>query len=308
MELRQLRYFVAIAEERHFGRAADRLRIATPTLSQQLRVLERGLGVVLVDRSRKGPVALTRGGEVLLRHARVLLTRADRARDEVRTAREEPEQVLLRVASGAEFLLAPQLRRLLDDATLGLITMTSSTSDALVAVREDSADAAVVWNGGGDDDGLHTAVLQDVPVHLALPANHRLAGSASVAVAELTDESIVMFPRPLSPRAWDTMHDHLLPNGPSRPGQVITQANATTGPEVVLRGVTAGRGVGPAIKRLAERAPRDGLVFRPLDPPLTLPLELTWREPAGQALRQVVTRLLAACRRQTSEVSLTRRS
>ena len=77
MELRQLRYFVAIAEEHHFGRAARRLQIATPTLSQQLRALERNLGVTLVDRTRPGTVTLTPGGAVLLRHARVMLIRAE---------------------------------------------------------------------------------------------------------------------------------------------------------------------------------------------------------------------------------------
>jgi DNA-binding transcriptional LysR family regulator len=175
MELRQLRYFVAIAEERHFGRAALRLQIATPTLSQQLRALERSLGLRLVDRTPPGPVTLTTSGEVLLRHARILLTRADRARDETRAAGNEPEQVLLRVAFGAEHLLAAQLLQLTDDPSLGVITLTSSTSDALLAVREESWDAAVVWDGDGDGRGLRTAVLQEVAVHLALPATHRLA-------------------------------------------------------------------------------------------------------------------------------------
>jgi DNA-binding transcriptional LysR family regulator len=297
MELRQLRYFVAIAEERHFGRAAHRLRIATPTLSQQLRVLERGLGVVLVERNRPGLVTLTPGGEVLLRHARVLLTRADRARDELRTAAGQPEQVLLRVASGAEILLAPQLRRLTDDAALGVVVMTSSTNDALLAVREEIADAAIVWDGRGETQGLTSVPLQEVDVHLALPANHRLADSPCVDVADLVEEPIVMFPRPLSAHSWDRMHSHLLPNGPSRPGQVITELNATNGPEIVLRGVAAGRGVGPAVLRLAEQDRPEGVILRPLNPPLTLPLELTWREPASRAVQRVVDLLRSATRR-----------
>lgn len=292
MELRQLRYFVAIAEERHFGRAAHRLRIATPTLSQQLRVLERGLGVVLVERRRPGPMALTPAGEVLLRHARVLLTRADRADDEVRNAAGQPEQVLLRVASGAEVLLAPQLRRLTDDTALGVVLMASSTNDALHAVRDESGDAALVWDGRGEEQGLATALLQEVSVHLALPTGHRLADSACVDVADLAEEPIVMFPRALSAHAWDRMHSHLLPDGPRRAGQVSTEPNATTGPDTVLRGVAAGRGVGPAVLRLAERRRPEGVILRPLNPPLTLPLELTWREPASRAVRRVITLLL----------------
>ncbi|GAA1827057.1 LysR family transcriptional regulator [Microlunatus capsulatus] len=302
MELRQLRYFVAIAEERHFGRAAQRLKIATPTLSQQLRVLERGLGVVLVERARPGPVTLTSAGEVLLAHARVLLTRADRAREEVRTAAGEPEQVLLRVASGAEVLLAPHLRRLAADPALGVVLMTSSTQDALVAVREESADAAVVWDGGGEELGLAGALLLEVDVHLALPAGHRLAASPRVRVADLREEPVVMFPRPLSAHAWDRMQGHLLPEGPSRPGQLVTESNATTGPDIVLRGVAAGKGVGPAVLPLSEPRRSEGVVLRPLDPPLTLPLELTWREPAGRALQRVVDLLVAAARRRGGPV------
>jgi len=295
MELRQLRYFVAIAEEHHFGRAARRLQIATPTLSQQLRALERNLGVTLVDRTRPGTVTLTPGGAVLLRHARVMLIRADRARTEVRAADDQPEEILLRVAFGAELVLAPQLRRLTDDASLGVITLTSSTSDALLAVREEIADAAIVWDGHGDREGLRTAVLQDIAVHLALPATHRLAKFASVLVADLAEETILMFPKALSPKVWDTMHHHLLPDGTSRPQQVITEAH-NTGPVSVMRGVAAGKGVAPALAPVAEHAGHKGVVLRPLDPPLTLPLELAWREPASGALQRVVAFLQSECR------------
>jgi len=295
MELRQLRYFVAIAEERHFGRAAHRLQIATPTLSQQLRVLERSLGVMLVDRTRPGTVTLTQSGDVLLRHARILLTRADRVRDEIHAA-DQPEQILLRVAPGAELLLALQLRRLTDEASLGVITMTSWTSDALLAVREESGDAAIVWNGRGNREGLTTVVLRDVAVQLALPSSHRLAESPCVDVADLAEESIVLFPRTLSPNDWDAMQHHLLPHGTNRPDQLITQSNAT-GPVAVLRGVSAGKGVAPVIGFLAQHTRHEGVVLRPLNPPLTLPLQLAWREPAGGALQRVVDFLQSECLR-----------
>ncbi|MGP5684180.1 LysR family transcriptional regulator [Brachybacterium alimentarium] len=84
MEFRQLGYFVAVAEERHFGRAARRLYVTGPSLSQQIQALERDLHVTLVERSPRS-VVLTPAGEVLLQHAHVLLARAERARDEVRS-------------------------------------------------------------------------------------------------------------------------------------------------------------------------------------------------------------------------------
>lgn len=301
MELRQLRYFVAIAEERHFGRAARRLRIATPTLSQQLRVLERGLGVVLVDRARPGLVTLTPGGEVLLRHARVLLTRADRAQDEVRAADGRPEQVLLRVAFGTEHVLAAQLQRLTDDPAFDVVTLASSSSDALLAVRAESWDAAVVWDGQGVGDGLTTAVLRHVPVHLAVPADHRLATRSRVEVAELAGETVAMFPRTLSPHVWDVMLHHVLPDGAARAGQVVTEP-LTLGPVSVLRSVAAGKGVAPVIAPLAEHADHDGTVLLPLDPPLLIPLELAWREPVGAALGRVLAVLRSTRRTHPPDV------
>jgi DNA-binding transcriptional LysR family regulator len=295
MELRQLRYFVALAEERHFGRAAQRLQIATPTLSQQMRALERSLGVTLVDRTRPRQLTLTPSGDTLLRHARVLIIRADRATDEVRAAAGRPEQVLLRVAFGAEHLLVAQLRRLADDASFDVIVLASSTSDALLAVREESWDAAVVWDGEGDQQGLRTTVLRDVPVHLAVPATHRFAGSAGVDVADLADETIVMFPRTLSPNVWDLMLHHVLPQGTSRADQIVTESN-TLGPLSVLRSVAAGKGVAPVIAPLAEHAHQAETVVLPLIPPLLIPLELAWREPAGPDLGGVLAVLRSAGR------------
>ena len=127
----------------------------------------------------------------------------------------------MRVAFGAELVLAAQLRRLTDDASLGVITLTSSTSDALLAVRAEIAIRRLCGTGTGRE-GLRTAVLRDIAVHLALPATHRLAKFASVLVADLAEETILMFPKALSPKVWDTMHHHLLPDGTSRPQQIIT--------------------------------------------------------------------------------------
>jgi DNA-binding transcriptional LysR family regulator len=294
MELRQLRYFVAVAEEGHFGRAAHRLRIATPTLSQQLRVLERDVRAVLVDRRRPGALSLTPAGKVLLRHARILLARADRARDELLAAHGNSEQITLRVASGAEHVLGPQLRCLADEVThLDVVTISSVTVDAVRAVREETADAAIVWNGIGRERGLTVALLRHVPVHLALPRAHALAGAASVNVADLAEETIVLFPRSLSPPVWDRFYRHLLPGGVTRPDQVCTQPDAINAPEAVLRAVAAGMGLAPAVEATALHAMVDGIVLRALDPPLSLPLKLIWREPASASLLQLVA-LLAA--------------
>jgi DNA-binding transcriptional LysR family regulator len=298
MELRQLRYLVALAEERHFGRAAQRLQISTPTLSQQIRALERDLGVRLVDRSRPGHLSLTPSGDTLLGHARILVERAERAREEVREAHVRPEQIMLRVAFGAEHLIDAQLRRLNDDASFDVVVFASSTSDALLAVRAETSDAAVVWDGQGDQQGLTTAVLGDVAVHLAVPATHRFAGSTEVDVGALADETILMFPRTLSPHLWDLIHQHVVPRGTSRADHILTEASIL-GPVSVLESVAAGKGVAPVIAPLAELAHQAGTVVLPLAPPLRIPLELAWREPAGPALRRVLA-VLESRRSKTS--------
>ena len=296
MELRQLRYFVALAEERHFGRAAQRLHIATPTLSQQIRALERDLGVTLVDRARPGQLCLTPSGITLLGHARILISRAERARDEVRASDVRPEQVLLRVAFGAEHLIDAQLRRLAEDPSFDVVAFASSTSDALLAVREETSDVAVVWDGQGHLQGLSTRVLRDVPVLLAVPASHRFAGRPDVAVADLVDETVLMVPRALSPHLWDLMRQHVLPWGPSRPDQ-ITSETTTLEPLSVLGSVADGKGVAPVIGPLAEHAHQVGTVALPLVPPLVIPLELVWREPVGADLGRVLAVLRSAGRR-----------
>lgn len=294
MELRQLRYFVAVAEERHFGRAARRLRIAAPSLSQQIQVLERDLHVALFDRSPRS-VVLTPAGEVLLEHAQVLLARAERAYTEVRCADGRHRHLTLRVASAVEHVLNGSLRHL-SGAISGLeVSLATSTdSDALRAVRKEHIDGAIVWVRSAQDRDLAGTVLRQVPVSLALPRGHRLAAREAVPVVDLADETLVMFPRDLFLGIWDHIICHLLPAGLSRPDQVLTQPDLLNAPEALLRSVAAGHGVAPVSPAMTEQVQVPGVVVRPLIPPLLAPVELIWREPAHPALQSVVALLADA--------------
>src|SRR5215218_325267 len=99
VDLRQLRYFLTVAEERKFSAAARRLHVAAPSLSQQIRALERDLRVTLFDRTPRG-AELTPAGRVLAERARVILAEVDRARDDVRSAGPSSrEQVTLRICT-----------------------------------------------------------------------------------------------------------------------------------------------------------------------------------------------------------------
>ncbi|MGW6277065.1 LysR family transcriptional regulator [Kribbella sp. NPDC055071] len=291
MELRQLRYFVAVAEERHFGRAARRLRIAAPSLSQQVQALERDLHVTLLERSPRS-VHLTPAGQILLEHARVLLARAERARNEVRCANGRHQHFTLHVVSGMEHVLDGPLRNLSGTASgLEVTTATSTDHEAILAVREETIDAAIVWVRATQDHDLAGTILQQVSVHLALPAGHRLGDAEAIRVADLAAETIVMFPRDLFLGIWDHIMGHLLPAGPSRLDQVLTQPDLINAPEALLRSVAAGDGVAPVVPQMAEHVPVSGIVVRPLVPPLLAPVELIWHKPAHPALDDVVALL-----------------
>ncbi|MFD7024409.1 LysR family transcriptional regulator [Promicromonospora sukumoe] len=291
MELRQLRYFVAVAEERHFGRAARRLHIAAPSLSQQIQALERDLRVTLLTRSPRS-VHLTPAGQTLLEHSRVLLARAERARDEVRCATGHHRHLSLRVVSGIEHVLDGPLRNLSGpDTGLRVTTATSTDSEAIHAVREEHIDAAVVWVRATQDHDLAGITLQHAPMYLALPAAHRLAGAKAVQISDLATETIVMFPRDLFLGIWDHIMGHLLPAGPSRLDQVLTQPNLINTPEALLRSVAAGDGVAPVVPATADNVQVPGIVLRPLAPPLFVPIELVWHQPAHPALEGVLALL-----------------
>jgi DNA-binding transcriptional LysR family regulator len=290
MELRQLRSFVAVAEERHFGNAARRLHLATPSLSQQIRALEHDLQAVLFHRNSHG-VALTAAGELLLDHARAILARAERAQADLRAASADA-LLSLRITADAHHLIAPALAALpgaFGGASLSVVV--SHGTDAVQAVREERADAAVVWARSGQDRHLARVVLREVSLQLALPERHPLAGAATVPVSRLAGETILLLPHDVCPGMWEAVTGHLrsvtaaFSPPRSEPGR-LSRA------ETLLEIVAAQQGLAVVTPLVAPVA--DGVVLRPLDPPLSLPLELIWRQHAGRGVQGLVASLVAA--------------
>jgi DNA-binding transcriptional LysR family regulator len=284
-ELRQLRYFVAIAEEGSLTRAAARLHIAQQSLSQQVRTLEAQLGVTLFERSSRG-VTLTDVGAVLLREARPVLARAERAAEAVRRA-ARGEQGELRVgflSTVANYFMPPVVRAFRERHPGVTLHTEDLPIAALVAgVRDGTLDAGLSRPPLVDD--LATEVVLREPVAAVLPEGHRLAGQAELTLADLADEPWVLTPRSSWP-PWHKLFDEEFARAGYRPR--VVQRGTT--PQGLLALVAAGVGVTRLM--LSSRSLRDGgVVFVPLAGD-EADVVLLWREdapnPVLPALREVV--------------------
>jgi len=196
MELRHLRYFVAVAEELHFRRAAERLHIAQPAVSEQIRRLEDELGVRLFDRSQRN-VSLTDAGTVLLPEARRVLRQAEAARLAARSARERPGFVLRigYVPSSLPAGIPRALHRVATAIPRLETTMAPGTGFELVeAVREGELDAAVV-SLPAPTDGLRVTPLGDQRAVAVFPVGHPQAVSPEVRLEQIAPARIVVLPR-----------------------------------------------------------------------------------------------------------------
>jgi DNA-binding transcriptional LysR family regulator len=203
MELRQLIYAVAVADERHFTRAAARLHTAQPAISHQIRKLELELGIELFERGRRG-AAPTAAGEVVLARARRVLIELDALREEVAAIRDlERGQVEL----GAVQNLGPlDLAALMADfhaARPGIdVRLREVSTEAMYAlVAADQLDLAVAALDVPVPGALEARTLLHEPLILALPGAHPLAQRKTVRVEELADDAFVAFPRGTGLRA-----------------------------------------------------------------------------------------------------------
>lgn len=211
---RRLQYFVAVAEELHFGRAAKRLGIAQPPLSQQIRKLEAEVGAQLFERSRRS-VELTPAGEALLPEARRLLVMCERAAEMARDVHEgKVGSLTIGMVGSAAYRLVPALlghfRRHYPKVTFDLTEM--STAEQIDRVEVGTLDLGLV-RPPVLRDGLRTAVVWSEPLIAALPADHPLAAAKAVSVADLRDEPFVLFPRRTGPGLFETISQMCAENG-----------------------------------------------------------------------------------------------
>lgn len=212
MELRHLRYFLAVAEELNFNRAAARLHIAQPPLSVQIQSLEKFLGVALFLRQGR-TIRLTKEGEALVVEARRILDLADSARHIVHRV-SHGHSGTLRIAGIAHAFsqifpaVIPRFTAVYPDVTIDLAE--TDTAEALVQLRDRTIDIACVRTGT-IDDGFVLRPLEEELLAAVVPASHRLAKRARIDITELAGERFVMPNRSVSPyyhdRVISALHD-----------------------------------------------------------------------------------------------------
>ncbi|WP_203964422.1 LysR family transcriptional regulator [Actinocatenispora thailandica] len=207
MELRQLRYFRTLAEELHFGRAAERLHIVQSAVSQQLRRLERELGVELFDRSTR-TVRLTEAGHRLLPYAERVLADVQAARaaiDDLRSRQDGTVRLGTSTGLGARLdALLGRFHELAPEATLDLVT--APTAERLRRVRSGELDATLV-RGEHPDTGLELLAAWRDPLVVALPARHDLAVRSRVEMAALAGLPLRLASRQRNAPLYDLIVD-----------------------------------------------------------------------------------------------------
>lgn len=210
VELRQLRYVLAVAEHLHFGRAAAELGIAQPPLSQQIKTLERELGTRLFDRTSRR-VALTAAGEAFCAEARRALSYAERAeRAASRVGSGESGRLALGFVDSAGYHALPSLVRAFQQRypDVELVFKECSTAEQTERLHRGELDAGILRPPLAEHDRhLFRAVpLGREPFVAVLPARHPLAGIDPLPLARLADEPFILFPRHLGPGLHDEIH------------------------------------------------------------------------------------------------------
>ncbi|MFK4103885.1 LysR family transcriptional regulator [Streptomyces sp. NPDC019531] len=240
MDLRRLRYFLVLAEELNFTRAAHRLHIAQPALSQQIRALERDIGTPLLERNSRG-CRLTAVGEVVAREAGELLARADAARERIRAAvggrQGQLRLALTRSARGGPVdALLTAFRTLHPD--VDLVVRTGWTAHNITELLAGRLDAAFV-RPPLDDVGLECRHIAREELLVAVPADHPLARERRVTRGRIAAELVILWPRENAPGMHDLISRQLWPDG----GPRIVREEPDD--EQLLLSVAAGVGIAP---------------------------------------------------------------
>ncbi|TDB82433.1 LysR family transcriptional regulator [Micromonospora sp. KC721] len=268
--LRELRYFVAVADELHFTRAAERLFVSQPALSKQIRALERRLGFSLFSRQTRS-VRLTPAGEAFLPAAREAIAAFARGLEAARVlADQRVFTVGMQTAVGRD-LQRPALQRFRELTEHWTVSMRLiGWHDPTAGLGDGTSDVAFVWLPV-PGDGLHTRVLARERRWVVLPFGHRLAGHTEIAFTDLLVEPFVALPDAAGP-----LRDFWLATD-ARNGRDPLIGSEATSPDEVFEAVASGLGVALLAEGNVGLYRRPGVACRPVTGLAPAQLAVAWR-------------------------------
>jgi DNA-binding transcriptional LysR family regulator len=272
MELRHLRYFVAVAEELHFRRAAERLHMSQPPLSQQIRALEQDVGATLLVRNQRR-VELTAAGAAYYARARDILDAVeDAAREARRVQRGEVGRLDVGFVGSSLYSIVPELLRgfRAQYPDVGLRLRELGTTEQLRRLEDGRLDIGFL-RPPGERPGLTIETVLREPLAVALPDEHALAARSEVRVEDLAGEPLVLMTRAGAPG----LRDVLAPIADALGEEAIVQEVAEM--QTLIGLVAAGVGVSLVPGSVSALA-RSGVVYRPLAGVTPrVPLAAAWR-------------------------------
>jgi DNA-binding transcriptional LysR family regulator len=291
MELRHLRYFVAVAEELSFTRAAERLHVSQPPLSQQIKQLEEEVQSRLFDRSRRW-VRLTRAGRLFLDHARQVLEEVERAVLAARRTMGGESDLSVASTTWTNLTAVPRILRCFSEAHREIRIEVQTLNSMLQgrAVKARTVDLGFMFPPSADD-ALQIARLVRYPLVVALPTNHRLAARAELSPGDLAGESYVMLAADVAPAYGAIVTKYWERVGVSmRERLKVDQAHA------LIDLVAAGAGFA-LVPSSVQECEKQRIVCRRVHPaPPELELALVWargvESPAISALLEVARRIV----------------
>jgi DNA-binding transcriptional LysR family regulator len=287
MELRHLRYFVALAENLHFRRAAERLSIAQPALSQQIQQLERELGVKLVERTQRR-VSLTEAGTVFLERARLTLAEAAEAVRLARLAgRGEVGHLGVGAVTSALYGIFPDVVRVFRERHRDVhLTLHELAGNELTRALRAGRIQVSFLRPPVEETEIEVRIIASEPWVIAVPTAHPFARRQRVPLKALAGEPFVSFPRELAPALYDQLISMCQRAGFSP--RIVQEAQMQT----IVSLVAAGIGVA-LVPATLQNLSRAGLVYKPLTGVASrLELAVAWRRddrsPLLEAFLEVV--------------------
>ncbi|HKU26087.1 MAG TPA: LysR substrate-binding domain-containing protein [Candidatus Sulfotelmatobacter sp.] len=272
-----MRYFVAVGEEQHYGRAGQRLRVAQPALSRQIQDLEDELGFKLFERLPRG-VKLSSAGKLFLEDARRILQQVNEATARAaRVAQGRSGTLRIGFMENASWhgVVPDSLRKFRErhpDAELKL--NPASSADQIEDIRSGRVDAGFMYNILKDEGELDQLSVAIEHLKLAIPKGHRLSKIKRLRLRDLVGVPFIWFPRREGPAFYDSLMQECYRGGLKSPHIVQEAGNEAT----VLSLVSHGIGIGWINETALWRCPKNVVILPVTDLEIPLPMVLVWRK------------------------------